>query len=86
MSVVLRDEEGKRQLITKGAVDEVLSICSYVDMDGTVVPMTDDLKKKAYALYEQNNRDGLRVLAVAQKTTYTASKFSECRTSRIWCL
>lgn len=67
MSVVLRDEEGKRQLITKGAVDEVLSICSYVDMDGTVVPMTDDLKKKAYALYEQNNRDGLRVLAVAQK-------------------
>ena len=31
MSVVLEDAAGKRQLITKGAVEEVLSICSYAD-------------------------------------------------------
>lgn len=30
MSVVLRDKEGKRQLITKGAVEEMLSICSFI--------------------------------------------------------
>ena len=67
MSVVLKDENGKRQLITKGAVDEVLSICSYIDMDGKAFEMTDEHRKKAYEVYEKNNKDGLRVLAVAQK-------------------
>ena len=67
MSVVLKDEQGKRQLITKGAVDEIMSICSFIDLDGTAIPITDELKKKAYEVYETNNSDGLRVLAVAQK-------------------
>ena len=67
MSVVLRDEKGKRQLITKGAVDEMLSICSYIDYDGKVIELTDELRKQAYQVYEENNKDGLRVLAVAQK-------------------
>ena len=67
MSVVLRDKNGKRQLITKGAVDEILSICDYIDYDGKVVELTEDLRQKAYKVYEENNNDGLRVLAVAQK-------------------
>ena len=67
MSVVLRDENGKRQLITKGAVDEVMSICSYIDINGEAIELTDELRKKAYEVYESNNNDGLRVLAIAQK-------------------
>ena len=67
MSVVLRDDNGKRQLITKGAVDEILSICSYIDFDGNAIELTDELRKKAYEIYEKNNNEGLRVLAVAQK-------------------
>ena len=67
MSVVLRDEKGKRQLITKGAVDEILSICAYIDFDGKAIELTDELRKKAYQVYEENNNDGLRVIAVAQK-------------------
>ena len=67
MSVVLRDDTGKRQLITKGAVDEILSICSYIDYNGKAIKLTDELRKKAYKVYEENNNDGLRVLAVAQK-------------------
>ena len=57
----------KRQLITKGAVDEVLAICSFIDIDGVAIEMTPELRKKAYEVYEKNNDDGLRVLAVAQK-------------------
>ena len=67
MSVVLKDGKGKRQLITKGAVDEVMSICSYIDIDGKAVEMTDQLREKAYDVYEKHNNEGLRVLAVAQK-------------------
>ena len=67
MSVVLKDENGKRQLITKGAVDEILSICSFIDYDGEAIELTDELRKKAYQVYEENNNDGLRVIAIAQK-------------------
>ena len=67
MSVVLRDLTGKRQLITKGAVDEIMSICSYIDIGGKAVEMTEELRNQAYNVYEKHNHDGLRVLAVAQK-------------------
>ena len=67
MSVVLRDDTGKRQLITKGAVDEIMDICRFIDLGKEVVEMDDELRKQAYQVYEQNNHDGLRILAVAQK-------------------
>lgn len=67
MSVVLRDKNDKRQLITKGAVDEIMSICSYIDMNGEVIELTQELKEKTYKVYEKNNHEGLRIVAVAQK-------------------
>ena len=67
MSVVLKDDNGKRQLITKGAVDEIMSICSFIDIDGKATKMTEELRKSAYSVYEKHNNEGLRVLAVAQK-------------------
>ena len=67
MSVVLKDDNGKRQLITKGAVDEIMAICSFIDIDGKAVEMTEKLRKQAYEVYEKHNHDGLRVLAIAQK-------------------
>ena len=67
MSVVLVDKNGKRQLITKGAVEEIMSICSYVEHDGGVQPLDEEHMKSAMQVYEKHNRDGLRVVAVAQK-------------------
>ena len=67
MSVVLKDNNGKRQLITKGAVDEMISICSFVEVDGKAVEFTEEYRKKAYEVYEEHNNQGLRVLAIAQK-------------------
>ena len=40
MSVVLHDKNGKRQLITKGAVEEILSICGYIEIEGKVKPIS----------------------------------------------
>lgn len=67
MSVVLRDEKGKRQLITKGAVEEMLSITKYIELDGKVVEMTPETRAIAEATYNKHNADGLRIIAVAQK-------------------
>ena len=46
MSVVLEDKVGKKQLVTKGAIEEMLNISSYVEMNSEVVKLTDELKKK----------------------------------------
>lgn len=67
MSVVLRDKSGKTQLITKGAVEEVMSICSMVDVNGEVKPLDDAARSEAMKVYERENGEGLRVIAVAQK-------------------
>ena len=67
MSVVLTDDTGKRQLITKGAVEEIIAICKYVEHDGEVKVMDSEHMAEAMRVYEQHNSDGLRVIAVAQK-------------------
>ena len=38
MSVVIEDRQGKRQIITKGAVEEVLDVCSYAEFNGQIHP------------------------------------------------
>lgn len=67
MSVVVESENGKRQLITKGAVEEMLSICSLVEIDNEVLPLTENLVKKVMTMVTKLNEEGMRVLAIAQK-------------------
>ncbi|CAM3614705.1 magnesium-translocating P-type ATPase [Erysipelothrix urinaevulpis] len=67
MSVILEDGNGKRQLISKGAVEEILKICSYIDRGGIVTKLDDQTRQEAFEVYEQHNHDGLRMIAVAQK-------------------
>jgi len=75
MSVVLEDGvTGKRQLITKGAVEEILGICSFAEYKGEVIPLTDDISTEVLGLTDDLNEQGLRVVAVAQKNNVRDSK------------
>lgn len=67
MSVVVESQGGKRQLITKGAVEEMISICSFVEINGDVVPISDELIGEIFETVNKLNSQGMRVLAVAQK-------------------
>ncbi len=67
MSVVLESSDGKRQLITKGAVEEMLEICSFAEYKGNVVLLTDEIRNEVKERVERFNDDGFRVIAVAQK-------------------
>ena len=68
MSVVVADKAGKTQIITKGAVEEMLSICSYAEYKGNVEPLTSALSEEILATVRRYNEAGLRVIAVAHKT------------------
>ncbi len=66
LSVIVSDGS-KKQLITKGAVEEILSICTMVDYQGEVSPITKELKENIRKISKSLNEDGLRVVAVCQK-------------------
>ena len=68
MSVVVEDKNGKTQLITKGAIEEMLAISSYAEYQGKIEPITDALRAEILETCRSYNADGMRVLGVAQKT------------------
>ena len=70
MSVVVKDINGKTQMITKGAVEEMLSVSSFVEYNDTVVPLTDEMRELVLDRVNKLNNDGMRVLGVAQKTEF----------------
>ena len=66
MSVVVEDKDAKRQMITKGAVEEILSICTYVEINGKVEELSENLKNKVVRTFDKLNAVGMRVIGVAQ--------------------
>jgi len=67
MSVVIEDKNGKKILITKGAVEEMMDISSKIEINGKTVKFDDAQEKLAMKTYDKHNSNGLRMLAVAIK-------------------
>ncbi len=68
MSVVVEDKQGKRQIITKGAVEEMINICSHFELNGKVIPLNGNIHQMATGIVKDMNNKGMRVLAVAHKS------------------
>ncbi len=68
LSVVVADAQGKTQMVTKGAAEEMIEICSFVEIDGIAQPLTDEKLAQIRKQVAGLNAEGLRVIAVAQKT------------------
>ncbi len=66
LSVVVSDGS-KTQLITKGAVEEILSISTLVDYQGQISPLTNEIRENMKKIAKTLNKQGLRVVAVCQK-------------------
>lgn len=77
MSVVVQDWEGKTQLVTKGAVEEMLQCCAWAECGGRVLPLEEGVRQRVLAKAGELNSQGMRVIAVAQKTNPSpAGQFS----------
>lgn len=69
MSVILHQNETQAHyLITKGALEETLKICSHIQIGADeIVELTSEDAEKAKVICEGMNQDGLRVVGVAMK-------------------
>jgi Mg2+-importing ATPase len=67
MSVVVAEQENVHQLICKGALQEILNVCTQVRYNGDIVPLDDTMLRRIKRVTDTLNRQGLRVVAVATK-------------------
>jgi P-type Mg2+ transporter len=71
MSVVVRNGDNRNLLVCKGAIEEVLPLCTFADDNGAVpggvVPFTAEQRKEVRRITRKLNQEGLRALAVAYK-------------------
>ncbi|EEQ08646.1 Magnesium-transporting ATPase, P-type 1 [Yersinia mollaretii ATCC 43969] len=67
MSVVVSDKSDYHELICKGALEEMLSICRHVRQGDEVIPLTDALLTRIRRVTDEQNQQGLRVVAVATR-------------------
>jgi Mg2+-importing ATPase len=74
MSVVVDHEHRDHQLICKGAAEEILSVCKFVQDESPesnrgeqIVPLEDERRDDARELVAELNEDGFRVVAVAYR-------------------
>ncbi len=72
LSVVVNDGH-QTELITKGAVEEILSISTMVDYQGQVSPITSEIKEDIKKIAKNLNKQGLRVVAVCKKNNLDKS-------------
>lgn len=67
MSVVIANHKGKRQMITKGAIEEMLKVCSFAECNDKIVPLHDEMRDMILRKTNSLNNEGMRVIAVAYK-------------------
>jgi Mg2+-importing ATPase len=67
MSVIVEDQAGLNTLICKGAVEEVMQLCSRVEINGEVVGMLPEYHAKGLQIASDLNGQGFRVIALAYK-------------------
>ena len=74
LTTVVQDKNGKTQMVTKGAVEEMLAICSFAESGGKAVPLTEKVRQRILAIVDELNAKGFRVLAIAQKSNPSSAE------------
>lgn len=67
VSVVVGRADGTLLMVSKGAVEEVLSTCTEAELEGAVQPLTDEVRDLIARKVADLGKRGMRVLAVAVK-------------------
>ncbi len=58
----------QRILVTKGAPEEILRICSFAERKGVAEPLTEEIRQQINTIYETQSAEGARTLAVCVRS------------------
>ncbi len=72
LSVIISNNQGL-QIITKGAIEEILEMSTTAEDNGKIIPITNQLKNNIINISKKLNQDGMRVIGVCSKMLDTAT-------------
>lgn len=81
LSIVVTNGK-KEKLITKGAIEEILNICTKVEYKGEVTKLTEEIKTNIKSIAKNLNEQGLRVLGICERTDVKEIKHFEVKHER----
>jgi len=64
---IVTQNNGKRILITKGAFESILPICTKIKVNEKIVELNKNLEKEVYQTFKNISSEGFRVLGIAFK-------------------
>ena len=67
LSIIVEDKKKEKILICKGAIEEVMGICNYYEIDKKEYPLDTKAIEKIRQLNEKYSKEGYRVIAVAHQ-------------------
>ncbi len=70
-SIAIKNKSGKYIVLTKGALSELLKICTKVKVNEKEVKLTKEYIDKALSLEEEYSKEGMQVIALATKDSYS---------------
>ncbi len=68
LTTVVMDKSGKTQMVTKGAIEEMLEVSTMVEIEGQVYPLTEEMRERVLNTVDGLNNKGFRVLGLSQKS------------------
>ncbi|MBM5608113.1 magnesium-translocating P-type ATPase [Listeria ivanovii] len=74
---VIVESNLETRMITKGAVEEMLAVCTHKEIDGAISPLTMNEKNELQEMCSEMNRSGIRVICVAFKSQKTGVSFTK---------
>ncbi|MFT3789635.1 MAG: magnesium-translocating P-type ATPase [Rudaea sp.] len=76
MSVIVKDKAGKHFIISKGAVAEMLAVCSSLAFEDDYKPLTSQHLGEVKAVAQEMNEDGFRALALGVREIEVKAAYS----------
>lgn len=74
LSIVIQDGD-ERLMITKGAPESVIEICTSYEVHGAEQPLSGDMRRQCETTYQQFSAKGYRTLAVAYRHVPAQSQY-----------
>ncbi|MGB4587655.1 MAG: magnesium-translocating P-type ATPase [Clostridiaceae bacterium] len=74
LSVIVQ-EGNEITMLAKGAINSILNICSYIEIDGSARVKDDSILASVLKLYADWSSQGIRVLGVAKKSVTLSEKY-----------
>ncbi len=68
LSIIVKEND-KQKMITKGAVEEILNVCTKVKYDNKIININSEIKNRILKKCKELNKKGFRVLGICTKET-----------------